>query len=240
MNKSNGYPVVFLLLATFGLSQSLKAQTTLKMYTNYTYDSEFKVGSTLSFVRDSFETIEDKNTNINLLPAVKFMKENGRYMEFALANFSIKRNNDEQWITSNGIKSTTAGAKTTQTNISLRSEVGRITSVFRPESNLSLELGFANTLTYYRLNMEPKVSNSFPYRVHQGTVDLSFAPRISYALNSNCALEFSTLFGMAEIGVESTKVENPSLLTAQQSYGSLNINVLPNRYVFRLGFAYKI
>jgi len=69
---------------------------------------------------------------------------------------------------------------------------------------------------------------------------VAFAPRISYALNSNCAIELSTLFSMAEISLESTKIDNPSFPISQQSYSTFNIEVLPTRYVFRLGFAYTL
>lgn len=101
-------------------------------------------------------------------------------------------------------------------------------------------MGFANTYSFYHLNVNPVVSNSFPYRINQGSIDVAFVPRISYTLNSNCSLELSTLFGMAEVGLESTTIENPNSPIAQRTNTALNMEVLPNRYVFRFGFAYTL
>jgi hypothetical protein len=115
MNKA-----VFVMAAVCCFSVA-NAQTTLKMYTNYTYASTQTYGSTLSFIRDSFVTVESQNTNINMLPAIKFSKDNGRYVEYALANFSIKRNNDIEYLTIGDNELTIAGTKNTQTAISARS-----------------------------------------------------------------------------------------------------------------------
>ncbi len=216
------------------------AQTTLKMYTNYTYASTLTYGPTLSIIRDSFVTVEYQNTNINMLPAIKFNKDNGRYVEYALANFSIKRNNDIEYLTLGDNELTIAGTKNTQTAISARSEVGKKIDAFKSDSKFGLDLGFSNTYSFYKLKADPKVSNAFPFRINQGSIDIAFAPRISYALNSNCAIELSTLFGLAEVGFESTKIENPSFPVSQQTNSTLNIEVLPTRYVFRLGFAYTL
>jgi hypothetical protein len=234
MNKA---VVVMAAVCCFSVAN---AQTTLKMYTNYTYTSTQTYGSTLGITRDSFVTVESQNTNINMLPAIKFSKDNGRYVEYALANFSIKRNDDSETLIVDGNKTTIAGIKNTQTAISARSEVGKKIDIFKAESKLGLDLGFANTYSFYKLKAEPKVSNTFPYCINQGSIDVAFAPRISYALNSNCAIELSTLFGLAEVSLESTKIENPSFPVSQQTNSTLNIEVLPNRYVFRLGFAYKL
>lgn len=216
------------------------AQTTLKMYTNYTYASTQTYGSTLGIIRDSFVTVESQNTNINMLPAIKFNKDNGRYVEYALANFSIKRNNDIEYLTLGDNELTIAGIKNTQTAISARSEVGKKIDVFKSDSKFGLDLGFSNTYSFYKLKAEPKISNAFPYRINQGSIDVAFASSISYALNSNCAIELSTLFGLAEVSLESTKIENPSFSVSQQSNSRLNSELLPNRYVFRLGFAYTL
>ena len=183
MKLSNLIKTILAIVAVCYLSSTANAQTTLKMYGNYTYSSDYAYGSTLSIIRDSFVTTESKNSNINMLPAIRLAKDNGRYVEYALANFSIKRNNDAETLTVDGNKTIVAGTKSTQTAISARTEVGKAINAFKSDSKFKLDLGFANTYSFYRLNAEPKISNSFPYRINQGSIDVAFTPRISYRLN---------------------------------------------------------
>lgn len=118
MKLSNFSKTILVIVVVCCSSSLANAQTTLKMYGNYTYSSDYTYGSTLGITRDSFVTTETRNTNINMLPAIRLAKENGRYVEYGVANFLIKQNDDSEKITNNGNTNYIGGAKKTEANIS--------------------------------------------------------------------------------------------------------------------------
>ena len=229
---------LFLLLASLPLFCT--AQTTVKLYTNFSPEEGYISYSTATQVKN-LQTPANQLLRVWSVAVNKQLKKN-RFIEFELGNLDFRK---ESYIDLPLIKNDTLykiSFNSSAKSMACRFEFGKTILGNRNPKNWSLLMAHSLQPFYLQNESIPITTSAYPIKETQWMMNYAITPHINYMVNKHLGFDVNVPIQLLQFGYISQTIKNPSVPRADRSYTIFDLDALNKARLLslRCGLIYKI